>query len=141
MLMPNGGIGSVSARADVVLDRAYPGAPHPLVPGDRRGWVGGKVQALAGYDVTVIAARDRDEALNAAAGVDLGLMLCAASLPKGSGYELARTVRERWPAAAVLLLTSGFEVFHKARAAEAGVSGHLTKPLGAAAMQCTAMHA
>ncbi|MBL8614217.1 MAG: response regulator [Deltaproteobacteria bacterium] len=92
-------------------------------------------EALSGYDVTVIAARDRDEALNAAAGVDLGLMLCAASLPKGSGYELARTVRERWPAAAVLLLTSGFEVFHKARAAEAGVSGHLSKPLGAAAVR------
>jgi CheY-like chemotaxis protein len=92
-------------------------------------------EALDGYDVRLITARDRDEAMAAAEGEDLGLVLCAASLPKGSGYELARSVRERWPAASVLLMTGGFEVYNRGRAEEAGVNGHLTKPFSPAALK------
>lgn len=92
-------------------------------------------EALEGFDVRLITARDRDEAIAAAEGEDLGLVLCAASLPKGSGYELARSVRERWPAASVLLMTGGFEVYNRLRAEEAGVNGHLAKPFSAAALK------
>jgi CheY-like chemotaxis protein len=89
-------------------------------------------EALAGHAYQVLSARDADEALNSADQLDLAVVLAAAALPRGNGYDLARAVRERWPAAVVVLLSGGFEVYQQARADESGVSAHLSKPFKAA---------
>lgn len=89
-------------------------------------------EALAGHAYQVLSARDAEEALNSADQLDLAVVLAAAALPRGNGYDLARTVRERWPAAVVVLLSGGFEVYQQSRADESGVSAHLSKPFKAA---------
>ncbi len=88
-------------------------------------------EALAGRAFQVLSARDAHEALSNAEQLDLAVVLAAAALPRGNGYDLARTVRERWPAAVVVLLSGGFEIYQKARAEECGVAAHLSKPFKA----------
>jgi CheY-like chemotaxis protein len=88
-------------------------------------------EAFADVALRVRAARDPQEAESLMDGADLAVVLASASLPRGNGYDLARALRERFPAAAILLMTGGFEVYNKARAAESGVSGHLAKPFSA----------
>lgn len=80
----------------------------------------------AGYGL--LSARDAREAEDRANGAELALVLSAASLPRGNGYDLARRLRDGHPAATVLLMTGGFEVFNRERARDAGVAGHITKP-------------
>jgi CheY-like chemotaxis protein len=85
-------------------------------------------EALGERGWTLRSARDAVEAEAQLASQDLRLALTAISLPRGNGYELARLLRERQPAARVLLLTGGFEVLNRSRAEEAGVAGHIGKP-------------
>ena len=85
-------------------------------------------EAFAGLDLRVVHARDAREAESRVGGTNLILTLASASLPRGNGYDLARTLRGRFPATKVLLMTGGFEVYNRTRAEEAGVSGHLAKP-------------
>ena len=92
-------------------------------------------EALAGTAVDILVARDPVEAEARAQGIDLGLVLASASLPKGNGYDLARALRDRHPAAAVVLMTGGFEVYNRARAEEAGVVGHVAKPVSVAGLR------
>ena len=86
-------------------------------------------EALAGTAYRVVAIRAADQVAEALDGNELAIGLIAASLPKSSGYDLARTLGERHPAAFLVLVTGGFEVFSQARARQAGVSSHLVKPL------------
>ena len=88
-------------------------------------------EALAGTGFGFLTARDATEATAVTEGVDLAVVLSGASLPRGNGYDLARQLRERHPAAAVFLLAGGFEVYNAARAAEAGVVGQIRKPFTA----------
>ena len=88
-------------------------------------------EALRGFGFGVLAARDAAEAVTTAEGVDLSVVLSCASLPRGNGYELARVLRGRHPAAAVFLLAGGFEVYNEQRAEEAGVIGQIRKPFSA----------
>jgi len=85
-------------------------------------------EALYGSGFGFLTARDAAEALASTEGMDLAVVLSSASLPKGNGYELARSLRERHPAAAVFLLAGGFEVYNRQRAEEAGVVGQIRKP-------------
>lgn len=85
-------------------------------------------EALRGSSLSVLAARDATEASAVAEGSDIAVVLSSASLPRGNGYDLARTLRERHPAAAVFLLAGGFEVFNAQRASDAGVLGQIRKP-------------
>lgn len=94
-------------------------------------------EALSGLAYQVLAARDAHQALDNAAQLDVAVVLSAVALPRGNGYDLARTVRERWPAAVVVLLSGGFEVYSRTRAEECGVSGHLSKPFTAARLIST----
>ncbi len=90
------------------------------------------VEAFEGVAYAVATARDAQEVQQRLQ--DLGnvrLLLTAASLPRGNGYELARGVRRRFPDVGVLLLTSGFEVYNQVRAEECGVSAHVAKPFTA----------
>ena len=91
--------------------------------------------ALHGVAYQVLTARTAKAALELVDGADVGIVLTAASLPAGSGYELATRVRERWPAASTILMTGGFEVYSASRATEAGVAGHLAKPFTANALR------
>lgn len=85
-------------------------------------------EALRGSELSVLSARDATEATAVAEGSDIAVVLSSASLPRGNGYDLARALRERHPAAAVFLLAGGFEVFNAQRATDAGVIGQIRKP-------------
>ncbi|MEC7946522.1 MAG: response regulator [Myxococcota bacterium] len=85
-------------------------------------------EAFAGLDLRVCPVRDAMQADAVLDGMNLVAALLSASLPRGNGYELARRLRERFPATAILLMTGGFEVYNRTRASESGVTGHLGKP-------------
>jgi CheY-like chemotaxis protein len=91
--------------------------------------------ALHGVAYQVLTARTAKAAMELVDGADVGIVLTAASLPAGSGYDLATRVRERWPAASTILVTGGFEVYSASRATEAGVAGHLAKPFSETALR------
>lgn len=92
-------------------------------------------EALRGAGFGFLSARDAAEAATAAEGMDLAVVLASASLPRGNGYDLARSLRERHPAAAVFLLAGGFEVYNAQRAADAGVAGQVHKPFTAESLR------
>ena len=57
------------------------------------------------------------------------ILLSSASLPDGNGYEVARGLRDRFPAALLLFITSAFEVFDSDKAKESGGDGVLRMPM------------
>jgi len=59
----------------------------------------------------------------------LDILLLSTSLPDGSGYELAHTLRERFPAALVVFLASAFEVYDSDKGAAAGADTVLRAPM------------
>lgn len=85
-------------------------------------------EVLRGTGFGLLVARDATEAVAAAEGMDLSVVLACASLPRGNGYELARQLREAHPAVAVFLLAGGFDVYNEQRAQEAGVTGQIRRP-------------
>lgn len=92
-------------------------------------------EAFHDLGLRVAAARDSDEAQLEAEGAPLALVLASAALPRGNGYDLARSLRAVHPHVPVLLMTGGFEVYQRARAESAGVAGHIAKPFSAAALR------
>jgi len=92
-------------------------------------------EAFAGMDLRVQHARDAQEAEARVEGVNLVLVLASASLPRGNGYDLARSLRSRSPSTSVFLMTGGFEVYNRSRAEECGVAGHLAKPFTVSAVR------
>ncbi len=87
----------------------------------------------AGWSVEV--ARNVEEAKTIAGGQPVLLALLSASIPGGSGYQLAEDLKEAHPGATVLLMTGGYEVYNRFRAEAAGVAGHLAKPFTTATLQ------
>lgn len=96
-------------------------------------------EAFAGVDLRVRAARDAGQADELLDGANLVVALVSASLPRGNGYALARGLRERFPATAILVMTGGFEVYNRTRAAECGVTGHLAKPFSVDSVRDTVL--
>ncbi len=94
-------------------------------------------QAVAGSGLLVLAARDAVEAAAVVEGNDLSLVLSSVSLPRGNGYDLARDLRERHPAAAVFLMAGGFEVYNPQQAAQVGVQGQVRKPFTVESLRTT----
>jgi CheY-like chemotaxis protein len=84
--------------------------------------------ALEGVAEQVLYSAGHAELLERGAGADVALVVVAASLRGANGYAVAADIKERWPAAGVVLTTSGFEVFDQSRAKQAGVAGHLRQP-------------
>ncbi len=76
--------------------------------------------ALAGTRFTVRAVRDAAEAEDVLTHDVVVAVLAAINLPRGNAYDFARHVRGRHPAAAVVLVSGGFDVFNAERAAEVG---------------------
>jgi CheY-like chemotaxis protein len=110
-------------------------APLVLVVDPNPATVRRAEEAFHGLGLLVSAARDADEALLRVEGAPLALVLASAALPRGNGYDLARSLRAVHPQAPVLLMTGGFEVYQRARAEAAGVAGHIAKPFSAAALR------
>jgi DNA-binding NarL/FixJ family response regulator len=59
----------------------------------------------------------------------LDIFLSATSLPDGNGYEIARLLRDRFPAALVVFITSAFEVYDPEKAGDSGGDGVLRMPM------------
>ncbi len=85
-------------------------------------------EAFRGAGFSVVSARDAGEADSKLNGSQVDLILSAVSLPGGNGYDLARALRDRYPAALVYLLSGGFEVYDARRATDSGVDGRIPLP-------------
>ena len=81
--------------------------------------------ALEGRAQRVVHSAVASEARALGDGQDVALVVVAASLRGASGYAVAGRLKDAWPAASVVLTTSGFEVFDSGRAKAAGVAGHI----------------
>jgi hypothetical protein len=81
--------------------------------------------ALVGRADKILHSAVATRARELGVGQDVALVVVAASLRGASGYALAGEFKEMWPAASVVLTTSGFEVFDKGRAKDVGVAGHI----------------
>jgi len=88
--------------------------------------------ALLGHEVEV--AHDGEEALQAAATFQPGVVLLDIGLPRMNGYDVARHIRgQAWGKAMVLVALTGWgQEEDKRQAMEAGFDVHLTKPVSPA---------
>lgn len=93
------------------------------------------MEALAATSFSVRAATSLPEAESVVEGCELSAVIAALTFPKGNGYDLAKSVKARQPAAAVFLITGGFEVYQAARAEACGVDGRLARPVQADAVR------
>ncbi len=84
--------------------------------------------ALDGVCEQVLYATSSANLQELAGGVDMALVVVAATLRGANGYAVAAEVKEVWPAASVLLTTNGFEVFDQKRAEMSGIGGHVRQP-------------
>ena len=105
--------------------------PHVLVVDPNPTTLSRVQSALEGSPFLVLSARDAVEAEDRASGQDISLILSSTGLPRGNGYDLARTLLANHPAAKVFLMSGGFEVYNRARAEQAGVTGRISKPFSA----------
>jgi CheY-like chemotaxis protein len=87
--------------------------------------------AFLGSAYSILSARDAVEAEDRANGQDISLILSSTGLPRGNGYDLARTLLADHPDAKVFLMSGGFEVYNRTRAEQAGVMGRISKPFSA----------
>lgn len=85
-------------------------------------------EAFRGTGFPLLTARSAEDAATVSVGHQVDLVLSAVRLPRGTGYDLARDIRDRHPAALVYLLAGGFDVYDEARAAESGVDGRIAVP-------------
>ncbi len=93
------------------------------------------VEALADVRLEILWAKDAAEALQKAASAPVAVLLASAVLPRGNGYDLTRAVRALHSGAQAWLLAGGFEVYNADRARDAGVVGHVPKPVNVAALR------
>ena len=84
--------------------------------------------ALDGAAYPVLSARDAVEAEGRAGDNSIAVVLSSTGLPRGNGYDLARTLLAHHPQAKVFLMSGGFEVYNRDRAEQAGVTGRISKP-------------
>jgi CheY-like chemotaxis protein len=61
-------------------------------------------------------------------GQQVDVVLSAITLDSTNGYDLGRTLRDRFPAALIFLLAGGFEVYNVDRAESCGVDGRIGVP-------------
>jgi CheY-like chemotaxis protein len=90
---------------------------------------------LAGHDIHT--AHDGLEAVQAAAALKPDVVLLDIGMPKMSGYEAARHIRQQpWGKGMVLVAVTGWgQEEDRRRADEAGFDHHLTKPVDPASLQ------
>lgn len=88
-------------------------------------------RALAPYSLTVVGARSVQELESALEQGEPAALICALSLPDGSGYRLARDLRARYRNIGVFLLCGGFDALDPGRAQDSGMDAALRRPLSA----------
>lgn len=88
----------------------------------------GKLLEFKGYSVRFT--HDGESTLRAADEFDPHIIMLDIGLPDMSGYDVARTLRGRGNAAAMIAVTGYGQAEDKARSKEAGFDHHLTKPVG-----------
>lgn len=88
-------------------------------------------EALVGTPFVVRSANNLPDADAIVDQCEISALIAALTFPKGNGYDLARSVKARQPAAAIFLITGGFEVYQAPRAEAAGVDGRIARPLAA----------
>jgi signal transduction histidine kinase len=88
----------------------------------------GKLLEFKGYSVRFT--HDGTSTLRAAEEFDPHIIMLDIGLPDMSGYDVARTLRERGTDAAMIAVTGYGQSDDKARSKEAGFDHHLTKPVG-----------
>lgn len=86
-------------------------------------------EALANTPFTVRSASTLPEADEVVDQNEITAVIAALTFPRGNGYDFARSVKVRQPAAAIFLITGGFEVYQAPRAEAAGVDGRMARPL------------
>ncbi len=77
----------------------------------------------------VIVARTGAEAVDIARGGDVDLVLMDIQMPVMDGFEASRRIKAASPALPVIALTAGVMDEDRARAKDAGMDGHIPKPL------------
>ncbi len=92
-------------------------------------------EALADTPFAVRSASNLVEADAIVDQTEITAVIAALTFPKGNGYDFAKSVKIRQPAAAIFLITGGFEVYQAPRAEAAGVDGRMPRPLQADAVR------
>ncbi len=85
--------------------------------------------AVAASPFSVKSAASLPEADAIVDQCEITAIIAALTFPKGNGYDFAKSVKARQPAAAVFLVSGGFEVYQAARAEASGVDGRMSRPL------------
>ena len=78
----------------------------------------------------VVTAYDGEQALEAEAGFDPGIVLLDIGLPRLSGYDVARAIRARRGNAVLIVAITGWgQEEDRQRSRDAGFDHHFTKPV------------
>lgn len=85
-------------------------------------------EALGQTGFPVLHARGSDGLDDMLQDQQVDVVLSAITLDSTNGYDLARTLRDRHPAALIFLLAGGFEVYNAERASASGVDGRIGVP-------------
>ncbi len=100
-----------------------------LVVDDERFFREAIRELLEGEGLTVVAAANAAEALEAATDPDLGVVVLDIQLPDQSGLDVLRTLRERRPELRVVMLSAHTDQEYVLEALRLGACDYLAKPL------------
>jgi CheY-like chemotaxis protein len=132
-----GGVRSRAVQAPSLAPAAAPSAggtaPHVLVAEDADVIREGIKRALEGAGLRVTAARDGQEALEAARKERFDLVSTDVVMPRMDGYDLTRELRAlpEYRDVPIVMVTSKGERIDRIRGFDAGVDSYLTKPTDA----------
>jgi DNA-binding NtrC family response regulator len=109
------------------MDKAF-----TVIAADADGAIGRLVQqTLAEDGVTVVDARSVSQALLALDRSAADILISDSRLPQPRALDLLRTVQQRWPGVAVLLVTDQGSTLEIAEAIGAGANDILIRPVTA----------
>lgn len=84
-----------------------------------------RIISLEGFDV--LQASDCKSALKQLSQADIDVVLCDVKLPDGSGVALAKTIKEKYPAIEIILLTAYGNIPDGVQAIKNGAFDYITK--------------
>jgi DNA-binding response OmpR family regulator len=106
-------------------------SPRILIVEDEDAMIAGLDYALRKEGFEVVVAKDGEEGQRRAReGADL--VLLDLMLPKRSGFDVLRSIREKDPSMPVILLTAKGQEADKVRGFDLGADDYVTKPFGLA---------
>lgn len=84
-----------------------------------------KIISLEGFDV--LQAGDIKGGLKKLETVDMDIVICDVKLPDGSGVETAKTIKDKYPAIEIILLTAYGNIPDSVQAIKNGAFDYITK--------------